>query len=253
MSVRTLIVDDEPLARRNIRSLLKSHSDFEIVGECGSGMEALETMRHHPIDLLFLDVQMPELDGFQVLERIDSEKLPAVVFVTAYEEHAIRAFEVSAVDYLLKPVDDKRFEQALSRSKAMLARQESSLAQARLISLLERREEAPYCRRFLIRTNSRVYFVPVEEIDYIEAEDYYSALHVGAKTHLLREPIRDLAARLNPKEFVRIHRSAIVNVQRIKELRALSGGGHVVCLTNGTTLRLSRSRWDLVKRSLAIG
>lgn len=253
MALRTLIVDDEPLARRNIRSLLKSHPEFEIVGECGSGMEALDIMREHPVDLLFLDVQMPELDGFQVLGRIDTEKVPAVVFVTAFDEYAIKAFEVSAVDYLLKPVDDKRFEQALSRSKAMLARQDSSLVEARLISLLERRSESTYCSRFLIRTSSRVFFVPVEEIDYIEAQDYYSALHVGAKTHLLREPIRDLQARLDPKEFVRIHRSAIVNVRRIKELRAVPSGGHVVCLTNGTVLRLSRSRWDFVKKSLATG
>jgi len=250
--IRTAIVDDEPLARRNVRSLLKTHPEFEIVSECASGGEAVSMLRETQVDLLFLDIQMPEVNGFQVLEQLDSERMPVIVFVTAFDEFAIRAFEVSATDYLLKPVDDKRFSQALCRAKGLLEKKDLREVERRMLALLDKRDEPvadnKYCKRLLIRTHARVFFLQVEDIDYIEAQDYYSALHVGAKMHLLREPIKDLEARLDPNEFVRIHRSAIVNVKRIKELRALANGGHAVHLVDGTTLKLSRSRWETLRQ-----
>jgi two-component system LytT family response regulator len=253
-SIRTLIVDDEPLARRNLRTLLKSHMDCEVVGECSNGRDTIDLLSSQSIDLLFLDIQMPEMNGFQVLEKLESQKMPLIIFVTAFNEFAIKAFEVSATDYLLKPVDDKRFGQALEKARALLSRKNERELERRMLTLLEshdsRNESGKHCQRLLIKTNSRVFFLAVEDIDYIEADDYYSAIHVGAKTHLLREPMKDLEARLDPKEFVRIHRSAIVNVRRIKELRTLPSGGHAVHLLDGTALRLSRSRWESLKAVL---
>jgi two-component system LytT family response regulator len=199
-----------------------------------------------------LDVQMPSMDGFQVLENLDTPKMPAIVFVTAFDQFAVKAFEVCAVDYLLKPVDDRRFEQALKRVKASIASPALTEDDARLTKLLtERSGDVEYPSRLLIRTNSRVLFLSVDDIDYIEAEDYYVGLHVGAKTHLLREPMSVLETRLDPRRFLRIHRSVIVNIGRIKELRTLPSGGHSVHLTDGKALRLSRSRWTQVKEILA--
>jgi two-component system LytT family response regulator len=256
MPIRTAIVDDEPLARRSLRSLLKSHAEFEIVAECANGREATALINSQPIDLMFLDIQMPEVDGFQVLEKLDTERVPVIIFVTAFDEFAIKAFEVSATDYLLKPVDDRRFAQALTKAQAMLKHRCAGEVEDRLMALLDARDPVvaatrPYSKRLLIRTNSRVAFLQVEDIDYIEADDYYSSIHVGTKTHLLREPIKELEVRLDPKEFVRIHRSAIVNIQRIKELRTLSSGGHAVHLLDGTVLKLSRSRWESVRLALS--
>lgn len=255
MRIRTAIIDDEPLARRSLRALLKPHADFQIVSECPNGREALSFLKANPVDLVFLDIQMPEVDGFQVLEHLDVERLPLIIFVTAFDEFAIKAFDVCATDYLLKPVDDKRFSQALQRAKSSIERHDSRDVESRMLKLLEQRDQlskksTKYPKRLLIRTNSRVFFLQVEDVDYIEAEDYYSAIHVGTKTHLLREPIKELEERLDPNDFVRIHRSAIVNVQRIKELRNLPSGGHAVFLHDGTELRLSRSRWEQVKQRL---
>ena len=252
MPIRTLLVDDEPLARSNLRSLLSKHDSVEVVGECSNGKEALQFLSATPIDLVFLDVQMPEMDGFQVLEALDCPQMPAIIFVTAFDEHAIRAFDVSATDYLLKPVDDERFARALRRAKDALARREFGEIEVRVASLLSQREpERKFPSRLLVKTHSRVFFVPVDDIDYIEAEDYYSALHIGTKTHLLREPIKELESRLDPSLFVRVHRSTIVNVRRIKELRNLPGGGHSVHLIDGTVLRLSRARWERMREFLA--
>ncbi len=255
MSFRTAIVDDEPLARRNLRSLLKSHSDFEIVAECGNGRDAIVAVNLQKIDLLFLDIQMPEIDGFQVIEKLEGERLPVIIFVTAFDEFAVKAFEVNATDYLVKPVDERRFIQTMAKVRTLLSRRDFREVEGRLLALLDRRDQFAgagprYSQRLLVRTNSRVSFLRVEDIDYIEADDYYSSLHVGAKMHLVREPLKNLEARLDPKEFLRIHRSAIVNVKRIKELRTLPGGGHAVHLLDGTVLKLSRARWDAVRSVL---
>jgi len=250
MSIRTLIVDDETLARRNLRALLKGYPEFEIVAECGSGQEALDVLKANPIDLLFLDVQMPEMSGFQMLERLDTARLPFTIFVTAFDEYAIKAFEVNAADYLLKPVDDKRFEKSLTRAKSLIEKGTDELDK-RIAKLLDDRDTSSrFSKRLLIRTASRVFFLAVDDIDYITAEDYYSALHVGSRTHLLREPIKDLEARLDPSVFVRIHRSAIVNTHRVLELRTSSTGGHSVHLKDGTALRLSRAGWERMKQML---
>ena len=252
MSIRTLLIDDEPLARRNLRALFKSHPDFEIVAECGSGQEALAVLKANPIDLMFLDVQMPEMTGFQMLEKLDAPRLPFTIFVTAFDEYAIKAFEVNAADYLLKPVDDKRFERSLSRAKALIGKGSDEVEKRILKILNDRDASSKYSKRLLIRTNSRVFFLEVDEIDYITAEDYYSALHVGVRKHLLREPIRDLEARLDPSIFVRIHRSAMVNIRRVKELRTLGEGGHVAQLIDGTSLRISRTGWERLQQTLSV-
>jgi two-component system, LytTR family, response regulator len=253
--IRTIIVDDEPLARRNLRGLLKQHPEFEVVAECPSGEDALSVLRSRAIDLMFLDIQMPEMNGFQVLEKLETEQMPVIIFATAFDEFAIQAFEVSATDYLLKPIEDKRFAQTIERVKSLVQRRSDGDVERRMLDLLEKKdrrssENSRYSSRLLIRTHSRVLFVSVDEIDYIESEDYYSAVHVGAKTHLLRETMKELESRLDPRIFLRIHRSAIVHIGRIKELRQTDSGGHNVHLEDGTVLPLSRSRWDAVRSAL---
>lgn len=253
MSYRTAIVDDEPLARRNLRSLLKPHKEFEIIAECKSGEEALALVNSTPIDVLFLDVQMPEMDGFQVIERLNTTHMPVIVFVTAFDQFAIKAFEVSALDYLLKPVDQVRFEQALRRAQRQLDGSDVDKVAKRLSVLLAAHSEGQtsYARRLLVKNGPKISFLPVDDIDYIEASDYYAALHVGAKVHLLRESMKDLEARLDPNVFLRIHRSAIVNVARIKELRHVGSGAYTVHLEGGTSLKTSRSRCEQIQTLLA--
>jgi len=223
--IRTLIVDDEPLARSNLAVLLRLDPDIEIVSECGSGSEALTQIRSAKPDLLFLDVQMPECDGFDVLELLGGDLPPAVVFVTAYDQYALRAFEAGALDYLLKPFDNARFERALNRAKVKIAHGEN------LPGKLD-------C--FAIKSAGRIVFVKVSEIDWIEAADYYACLHVGSKTHLLRRSMSELDRELIPNVFCRIHRSAIVNLDRVRGLKAGEDGEYEVMLENGTRLPLSR-------------
>jgi two-component system, LytTR family, response regulator len=258
--IRTLIVDDEPLARQNILALLKGDAEVEVVGEAGSGAEALRAIAKHSPDLLFLDIQMPELNGFDVLERIEAEKLPVVIFVTAFDHYAIQAFEVHALDYLLKPFDDARFEKALRQAKAQIEQREINQLSKRLISLLEDRErpaEKPqrgaYLTRLMVKSASRVFFLKVDEVDWIEAADYYVKLHVGRKGHLLRESMSDLEGRLDPDKFMRIHRSSIVNLDRVKEMHPLFNGEYVVLLHDGTELKLSRSRREQLQQLLNNG
>jgi two-component system LytT family response regulator len=257
--IRTLIVDDEPLARQNIHALLKDDPEIEIVGESGSGAEALRAIAKQSPDLLFLDIQMPELNGFDVLERIEAERLPVVIFVTAFDHYAIQAFEVHALDYLLKPFDDARFEKALRQAKAQIEQREINQLSKRLISLLEDRERPPekprgaYLTRLMVKSASRVFFLKVDEVDWVEAADYYVKLHVGRKGHLLRESMSDLEARLDPDKFMRIHRSAIVNLDRVKEMHPLFNGEYVVILHDGTELKLSRSRREQLQQLLNSG
>lgn len=222
--IRTLIVDDEPPARANLRVLLRRDPEVDIVAECGSGTEALTEIRSKKPDLVFLDVQMPECDGFDVLELLGGG-LPAIIFVTAYDQYALRAFEAGALDYLLKPFDNARFERALARAKERIAHANSAAKKA---------------ERFAIKSTGQVSFVNIAEIDWIEAADYYACLHVGAKSHLLRRSMAELEEDLDPRVFCRIHRSAIVNLERIQALELREDGEHDAVLRDGTRLRMSR-------------
>jgi two-component system, LytTR family, response regulator len=257
--IRTMIVDDEPPARRNLRALLKGVPDVELVKECGNGREAVCQIRALQPDLLFLDIQMPELDGFEVLENLAGHPLPFIIFVTAYDQYALKAFEVSALDYLLKPFDDTRFHRALSQARRQIEQQDASELGRKLLALMGAREvktDAPpprYLTRLMVKTAGRVIFIRADEIDWIEAYDNYVRLHVGGKGRLLRQTMNELEAALNPGQFARIHRSTIVNLDRVKELRSHFNGEHLVVLHDGTELKLSRSRKEWLERRLGAG
>jgi two-component system LytT family response regulator len=240
VSIRALIVDDEPLGRQRIRSLLKDESDLEIVGECGDGREALAAIRDHQPDLVFLDVQMPGLDGFGVLEAVGPKYMPAVIFVTAHDSHALRAFEVHAVDYLLKPFDRRRLQQALQRARQQIDQREQTVGQYSAL-LEDVQSHRRFLDRLVIKSAGRVFFLKTGEIDWIEAAGNYLRLHVGGEVHLLRETMSNLESRLNSGKFLRIHRSTMVNLERIKELSPMFHGDYRVLLHDGTELTLSRS------------
>jgi two-component system LytT family response regulator len=225
-NIRVMIVDDERLARSNIVTLLKRDRDIGSISECGSGLEALEQIKQTKPDLLFLDVQMPECDGFDVLELLGRDVPPAVVFVTAYDEYALRAFEAGVLDYLLKPFDDTRFHVALDRAKA------------KLTLLPHRGATAP--ERLVIKSAGQVRFIKIEDIDWIEAADYYVCLHVGDKSHLLRRSMTDLEQSLESRAFCRIHRSTMVNLHRVSGIEAAATGEQEVLLESGVRLKLSR-------------
>jgi two-component system, LytTR family, response regulator len=225
IKIRTVIVDDEPLARSNLAVLLRLDPEIEIVSECGSGVDAAAEIRAAKPDLVFLDVQMPECDGFDVLELLGNDVPPAIIFVTAYDQYALRAFEAGALDYLLKPFDNARFDRAVRRAKEKIA-QSKGLPKK--------------LQRLTIKSAGQVAFVSLSEIDWIEAADYYAALHVGEKTHLLRRSMSELEQDLDPAKFCRIHRSNIVNLDRVRGLRLSEDGDYEVLLENGTNLRLSR-------------
>lgn len=240
-NIKALIVDDELLARKRLRKLLRGDAEVEIIGECASGREAVVAIQSLHPDLVFLDVQMPEMDGFAALESLASDELPLIIFVTAYDQYALRAFEVCALDYLLKPVDRERFAQTLQRAKARL-RGERRGETARLRSLLEElKTEAHRPERIAIKAGGRIRLLKLEEIDWIEAEGKYARLHFGQESHLLREAMSSLEARLDPRKFVRIHRSTIVNVDRIKELESWFNYDYRAVLNDGTQLIVSRS------------
>lgn len=243
--IRTVIVDDEPLARRGIRAHLKEERDVEIIAECSNGREAVQVIEEHAPDLVFLDVQMPELDGFGVLEALNIEHLPSIIFVTAYDQYALRAFEVHALDYLLKPFDNERFTRALERARAQIERRSISDLSHRLQSLIDDlRTNQKYAERLVIKTAGRIFFLGVEEIDWIEAADNYVRLHAGHDTHLLRETMNSLESRLDPTQFLRVQRSAIINVRRIKELHPLFRGEYEIVLRDGTRLTSGRGYRD---------
>jgi two-component system, LytTR family, response regulator len=258
--IRTLIVDDEPLARRTIRDLLQDDSEIEIVGECGSGTEAVRCISQQPPDLLFLDVQMPGINGFEVLNRIEHERITAIVFVTAFDQYALRAFEVHALDYLLKPFTDERFSEALRQAKSHVELREMNRLGQSLRALLQDRaglEAVPdrrksYLTRFMIRLGNRVVFVNAANVEWIAADNYYSKLHVGGKAHLIRVSMNELEKKLDPQRFVRIHRSSIINLDRVKELHQNPSGEYIVVLKNGMELKLSRTRRERLE-SLLLG
>jgi two-component system LytT family response regulator len=248
--IRTVIVDDEPTARRGVRLLLERDHGVDIVGEAAGGAEAAELIRREKPDLAFLDVQMPGCDGFEALTKLDPATAPAVVFVTAYDEHALRAFEVNAVDYLLKPYDDTRFSAALQRAKDEVRRRQADTVNARLTQLLDylqqnggtngKAKEDNAGDRILVKSSGEIFFLKAEEIDWIEAEGDYMKFHVNGRTHLMRETMARLEARLDPKRFIRIHRSTIVNIDRLRKLSPSFAGEYAVILHDGTKLKLSR-------------
>jgi two-component system, LytTR family, response regulator len=247
--IRAIIVDDEPTARRGVRLLLERDHSVDIVGEASTGTEAAELIKREKPDLAFLDVQMPGLDGFEALSKVGAAAAPAVIFVTAYDEHALRAFEVHAVDYLLKPYDDARFSAALQRGKEEVRRRQTDGVNARLVQLLDYLQqnggsaaqvaEKPG-ERILIKSSGEIFFLKAEEIDWIEAEGDYMKFHVSGRTHLMRETMARLEARLDPKRFIRIHRSTIVNIDRLRKLSPSFAGEYAVILNDGTKLKLSR-------------
>lgn len=253
-AVRAVIIDDEPAARRGVRLLLSRDSEIEIVGEAGDGIEAVELIRRERPELAFLDVQMPGFDGFEVLRQAGDAAPAAVVFVTAYDEHALRAFEVHAIDYVLKPYEDARFHSAVERAKAGLRGLDAKALAARLAQLLQFVERttgepapaqdsttaAERSDRILLKSSGEIYFLKVDEIDWIEAEGDYMKFHVAGKAHLLRETMARLEARLDPERFIRIHRSTIVNIDRVRKLIPAFAGDYAVVLADGTKLRLSR-------------
>lgn len=263
MSIRTLIVDDEPLARRGIALRLARHRDIEIVGEAANGREAFFAISEHQPSLMFLDVQMPGVDGFELLRAVPLPQLPMTIFVTAYDQYALRAFEANAVDYLLKPIDDARLDDAIERARRELGAREAEDHCARLLRLLGdvsgrpdlTLEQAlvdadklaqPADQRLSIKDAGRILRVPLEEILWIDAAGDYMCVHTGKDTHVLRATMRELEGRLDARRFQRIHRSTIVNIARVKELRAHLNGEYFLILDSGQQLKLSRSYKDKV-------
>lgn len=269
--MKVLIVDDEPIARRRVRRLLRMEDDVEVVGECSGGQEAVAAIREHHPDLVFLDVQMPDLDGFGVVAALGGDSLPAIVFVTAYDEYAVRAFDVHAMDYLLKPFDPERFRAAFQRARQHMERVSSAEAGKRITSLLEQvlgeaktgalaasnggggeglhgaagRPAAPtrvrHLDRLMVKHDGRVFFVKVADVDWFEASGNYVRVYVGRASHLIRETMHGIEAQLDPNQFARIHRAVIVNLDRIRELQPWFAGDYIVILRDGRQLKLSRT------------
>jgi two-component system LytT family response regulator len=274
VAIRTLIVDDEPLAREGIRLLLEGDPDIEIVAECGSGSQAVALIEEQGPDLLFLDVEMPELNGFEVLQETGADRVPFVIFITAHDEFAIRAFEVHALDYLLKPFEDARFYEALERVKTEVRHNHDTAFAKRVSAMLADRPEArvptetdgpdpphssttvhvgprvPYLDRLVVKRGGRVFFIDVGDIDWIEAADYYVRVHVGPESYLLRMTMKSLEESLDPSRFVRVHRSSIVSLDFVRELQPYFRGEYVVVLDDGTRLRLSRGRRRRIEQAL---
>lgn len=246
--IRTLIVDDEELARERIASLLTNDPDIQVVGEAGDGRSAVERILKEKPDLVFLDVQMPELTGFEVLQAVPAEGRPNVVFVTAHDQFALKAFDVHAVDYLLKPFDRVRFQTALTRAVEKIRTR--GRAQPEVEAVLEAAKPAKPADRLVVKTDGRVLLLKVEDVDWVEAADNYVSLHVGAESHLMRETMASLEGRLPAEKFMRISRSTMVNLERVKELQPMFHGEYVVILKNGTKLTLSRTYRDKLDKLL---
>ncbi|WP_348265142.1 LytTR family DNA-binding domain-containing protein [Telmatobacter sp. DSM 110680] len=250
MTLRALIVDDEALARTALVRLLKRERDVNLIGQCDDGESAVQTIRQAQPDIVFLDVQMPEMDGFQVVEAVGVDRMPVTIFVTAFDRYAIRAFDANAVDYLLKPFAPDRLTRALARARERcLGRQDKEAAQ-RLFALLDSRLQTDYAQRLAVATGGRIMFVAVADIDWIEAEGNYARLHVSRKVFDVRETLQALMEKLDPREFIRIHRSTIVNARRIREVQPWFQGSHIVVLQSGEELRMSRYQRDAVERLL---
>jgi two-component system, LytTR family, response regulator len=240
--IRTLIVDHEPGARLILRTMLAVESDVEIIGECVDGASAAEAIRETQPDLVFMEVQMPDLGGFEILESVNGGKMPAVVFVTAHDKYALRAFDVHALDYLLKPIDRDRFDAVVKRARQQLLHQSHEEIKAKIVTmLLDMRAGGEYTDRILVRTSGRVLFLRVEEIDWVEAQGNYLRIHRGTDSYLIRQTMTEMEGALDPRRFLRIHRSTIVNIERIREFKPMLHGDYGVVLRNGTELMLSRN------------
>ena len=242
LRIRTLIADDEPLAREGLRRILEREPGLTLIGECENGQETVEAVRRDLPDLLFLDIQMPGLNGFQVIEALDAGQIPLVVFVTAYEEHALRAFEIHALDYVLKPPDEGRVHEAVLRACGILEQKEKDAAVSRMLEMLAsmRAPRGP-AARLMIPSRGKITFIRVEEIDWIEAQGDYVQIYAAGKKHLLRRKVSALEKELPEETFARIHRSTIINVTRVRELQPLYHGDYAVILNDGTRLTMSRS------------
>ena len=249
MKLTALIVDDEPLARERLHTLLATEPDIELIAECNNGREALNAVKRYRPNLLFLDIQMPEMDGFQTLAQLPPP-LPIVIFVTAFDEHAVKAFEVHALDYLLKPFKPQRLKAAVARAREQFQKKsEGDENTRRILQLLEERAAAPeHLARIAVRDRDRVRFVKTSEIDWIEASGNYLVLHAGKENHVLRETLTALEGQLSPKEFFRINRSALVHVDRVRHVEPAFNDEHVVVLADGTRLTLTRGLRELQER-----
>ena len=248
MPFSTLLVDDEPLAREGLRMLLANDADVSVIHEAKNGREAVEAIRNTRPDLVFLDVQMPEMDGFAVVQEVGAERMPAVVFVTAHDKYAIQAFEINAIDYLLKPVTEERFAKALERSKAQLQSKQTVDPNRQILSLLQTlASPRSALKRLAVRSAGKTIFVDVEDIDWIEAAENYVQLHAGRAEHLLHVTMNTLEKSLDAQLFLRIHRSVIVNVKRIKQMQPVMHGEFVITLENGVRLQSGRSYTERLK------
>jgi two-component system LytT family response regulator len=246
MSLRTLIVDDEPLALELLNLLLSEHEDIEVVAQCGNGGEAVQYLQSRPTDLLFLDVEMPKMGGFDVVDRVGLQQLPPTVFVTAFHEHAVHAFDIHAVDYITKPVNPERLSLALERVREKIASKAALLTQEQFAAVLHGLrntvdQSGSYISRFLVKVGEKEILLPVEKIDWIEAAEYYCCLHADGHRYMVRESISDLSDKLNPKQFLRVHRSSIVNLNRIREIYREGPLDGSVVLSNGQTLKMSKA------------
>ena len=253
MPINALIVDDEPLARDRIRELLKEHPEIAVIGEARNGREAIDSIATLGPDLVFLDVQMPDLDGFDVLQNLQVEKMPLIIFVTAYDQHALRAFDVHAVDYLTKPFDRKRFAEAVEHAKVFMkgAKEPDT---ARILSMLqELRTGARYLERFAVKNGETVFFVRAADVDAIEAQGNYVRLSVAKSSHLLRDTLNNIESQINPRRFVRIHRRTIVNIDRVKEVQTWARGEYRVVLFTGACYTLSRTYRQHFEKFIKLG
>ena len=249
MNIRAVIVDDEPLARRGLLRFLKSDPEIEVLSECGDGQSAVGAILGKKPNLVFLDVQMPEMDGLEVVRRVGPAQMPTTIFVTAYDRYALQAFDANALDYLLKPVGQERFQIALGRAKERISEKSKSETVLRMMATLEEiKRQDEYLERLPVSGNGRILFVKTKEIDWIEANGNYARLYVGAQTHDIRETLSTLERKLNPRDFLRIHRSTIVNVHFIREIQPWFHGYHLVLLQNGKELRMSRYQDEVAKR-----
>jgi len=263
-SLRALIVDDEPLARERLRELLDNRADVTLVDEADDGQAAVEVLRERDVDLVFLDVQMPGLSGIDVVEEMGPEAMPVTVFVTAYDQYAIKAFDLAAVDYLLKPFDDERFEQALDRAREQITSHDTNALSRRLLRMLKEKDPAlleaeeerdpdePYLERIAVQGRGKARIVAVDDVTHITADGSYAELHTAADTHVIRERMKTLAARLDPEEFVRVHRSAIVRLDEVELILRSGGGDYAVRLQDGTTLSVSRGRIEELQDRLGV-
>lgn len=241
MHIRTVIADDEPLARKKLRLLLQAEPDVRVVAECGNGPDTLEALRLYRPDLLFLDVEMPEMNGFDVLRNLEAEPAPWVIFTTAFDEYAVRAFEAEALDYLLKPFAEQRLHDAVSRARQQIALHHGIISPQRLREALAHPPgKNGFLERLVIKSAGRVIFLNVDEIDWIEAAANYIRIHAGKECHLMRESITRMAERLDSSRFVRVHRSVVANVSKIRELQACNSGEYILVLRNGKQLPCSR-------------